>query len=394
MAENKNKKTGSMFLVEIGCMLLAVIGMIGLVSGGIVKQGTDYMLSHIVFIVLGIGIVGFELRKSVLLRKLDYDNNEHPGRFWLCFLAGIAVSFSCVFLPAQAWPFLPVYVILSLFGSFPLGVLGATMLLVIPICLTEVGIEVFLLYLVSGFFAAVLFKNLKSGFRAGVPFLLSIGGLLVCETAGTVLVVNARPGPEYFVVPAINMIVSGILLLGILKFFSSKVIYKYRESYLDLNDPENAILGALKQTDKKAYMKSIHTAYFCERIAGKLGLNPEALKCAGYYHSMGDALKDIYDIHPFPPEAWEILEEYSAKGKPVLRKETAVLIASENIVGAILMLFEKAGDGTVDYDKVIEAVFKRYQDAGSFKHCNISMHEYYTMQKIFKEEKLYYDFLR
>ncbi len=393
MAGRKNKKISVMLLAEIGCMVLAAAGMSALVLGEVIKLGTDFMVAYIVLVVLGIGIVGFGMRRGILTNDLEYDNTDHPGRFWMCFLIGLVVSFACVFLPAAAWPFLPVYIALSLFGNFPLGLLGATVLLVIPVCMTQSGIEIFLLYLISGFFGITLFRKLENGFRMGVPLVLTLGGLLVCETAGTVLVVNAKPGPEYFVIPGINMIVSGIMILGILKNFSSKVVYKYRESYLDLNDPENSILGALKQTDRKAYMKSIHTAYFCERIAGKLELDTDALKCAGYYYSMGEALTEIYEIHPFPPKAWEILEEYRAKGKAIVHKETAVLIASENVVSAILMLFEKAEGAKVDYDKVIDSIFKRYLDAGSFRQCDISMQEFYMMQKIFKEEKLYYDFL-
>lgn len=394
MAESKNKRTGAVFLAEIGFMLLAVAGMIGLNLSGLVKQGADDMLSYIVFVVLGIGIVGFELRRGILTGELDYDNSEHPGRFWLCFLGGIVISFVCVFLPVGAWPFLPVYVALCLFGSLYLGVLGATVLLIIPVTLAGAGVEVFLLYIISGFFGAILFRDLKNGFRMGLPFVLSLGGLLVCETAGTVLVVNARPDLEYFVIPAINIIVSGIMILVILIFFSSKVVYKYRGHYLDLNDPENDILGTLKQTDKNAYMKSIHTAYFCERIGAKLCLDTDALKCAGYYHDMVDSLEEINGIYPFPPAALMILDEYRAKGQPILHKETAVLMAAENIVGMISMLLQKAEGSKLDYDKIIDAVFKRYQEAGTFKKCDISMQEFFAMQKIFKEEKLYYDFLR
>lgn len=393
MAESKNKKTCIMLLAEIGCMVLAGGGMAAMVLGEVVKSGMDFALAHIVLVVLGIGIVGFGIRRGMLTDDLDYDNAMHPWRFWLCFLIGLVVSFACVFLPMAAWPFLPLYIALSLFGNASLGMLASTMLLVIPVSLTQSGTEIFLLYVISGLWGIMLFRRLENGFRMGVPFVLSLGGLLVCETAGTVLVVNARPGIEYFVIPAINLIVSGIMILGILKIFSGKVVYKYRESYLDLNDPENSILGALKQTDRKAYMKSIHTAYFCERIADKLGLDTDALKCAGYYYSMGEALTEVYEIHPFPPKAWEILTEYQAKGKAVTHKETAVLIASENVVSAILMLFDKAEGAKVDYDKVIDSIFKRYQDAGSFRQCDISMQEFYKMQKIFKEEKLYYDFL-
>ena len=394
MAENKKKKAVAVFFAEIGFMLLVTAGIWGLTCSGLVKLDMDDMLEYIVFAVLGIGIVGFGLRRGILAGELDYDNDAHLERFGLCFLFGLLVSFVCVFLPGAAWPFLPVYIMLCLYSSIPLGVLGATVFLTIPVGLTGAGTEVFLLYLFSGLFGAFLFRNLKSGFKTGLPFIMSMGGLLVCETAGTVLVTNARPGPESFVVPIVNMIVSGILTLGILKSFFSKVIYQYREHYLDLNDPENAILGELKQSDKKAYMKSIHTAYFCERIALKLGYNADALKCAGYYHGMTGILEKIGQVHAFPLEVCEILEEYLTRGKPILRKETAVLIASENIVGSILALLEKADGGKVDYDKVIDIVFKRYQEAGTFKQCNISMRDFFAMQKIFKEEKLYYDFLR
>ncbi len=394
MAESKNKRTGKLLLAEIGCILLVCAGMAGLYFTGVVKQGSDDLLSHFIFVLFGIVIVGYGLRKGVLAKELDYDNGEHPGRFLVCFVIGIVIAFACVFLPVGAWPFMPIYMAFSLFGSLPLGVLGATALLVLPVTLTEAGLAAFLIYLISGFLVVMLFYKMQSGFSMGLPFVLSLMGLFVCETAGTVLVMNARPDTESFVIPTINVIVSGILMLGILQYFSGKVLYQYRENYLDLNDPENDVLGALKQTDRNAYKKSIHTAYFCERIGAKLGMDTDALKCAGYYHGLGDALEMIHEMHPFPPSAWAILEEYHGKGQSILRKETAVLMVSENIVGMIIALIQKAEGAKLDYDKIINAVFKRYQDAGTFKNCNISMQEFFTMQKIFKEEKLYYDFLR
>ncbi len=394
MAENNKKTMGTMLFAEIGCMLFAAAAIAGICLSGLVKYGIDRVIGLIVFMVLGIAIVGFGLRRGLLIKDLDYDNEEHPGRFWLCLLMALTVALACVFLPKAAWPFLPIYIMLSLFGSLHLGVLGATVLLTIPVSLSDAGMEVFLLYLISGFLGAILFRKIKSGFRIGMPVFSALCGLFVCETAGCVLVENARPSLEYFVIPAINIVVSGILILGIMKFFFGKVIYKYREAYLDLNNPENSVLSDLKQTDKRAYMKSIHTAYFCERIAMKLGLDADALKCAGYYHDQTVMSKDLLVGYIFPPAAQMILDEYGAKDKAVTMKETAVLTVSEKIVSTMMILLAKSEDGQLDYDKVIEAVFKRYQDAGSFKNCDISLKEFFTMQKIFKEEKLYYDFLR
>lgn len=394
MAENKNKRTGAMLGTEMVCMLLVSAGIAGLSLTGLVKLERAHMVGIIIFVVLGIAIVGFGLRRSLLTKDLEYDNEEHPGRFWLCFLIALFIAFVCVFLPKAAWPVLPVYIMLSLFGSLHLGILGATVLLTIPVSLSGAGMEVFLLYMISGFMGAVLFRRMKSGFHIGLPLVLSLGGLLVCETAGCVLVENIRPGVEYFVIPTVNLVVSGIMILGIMKFFFGKVIYKYREEYLDLNDPENPLFGELKQMDRNAYMKSVHTAYFCEQIALKLGMDAEALKCAGYYHDKVHMAKEKMEHSIFPPMAQMILDEYQKKDEPVTRKETAVLIVSEKIVSTMMVLLGKSETGALDYDKIIDAVFKRYQDAGTFKACDITIKEFYAMQKIFKEEKLYYDFLR
>ena len=394
MAENKFIKTAALFLPEIGCMALVAFGIWMLNFMGILKWETSDMLSDIVLAVLGIAVLGFALRKEVFEGTLSYDNSEHPVRFWLCFGLGILVSFVCIFLPDEAWPFLPVYVLLGLFGSLGLGVLGATTLLMISVVQSGAGTEVFAMYLISGIFGVTLFRHLKNGFRAGLPFMLSLACLLVCETAGTVLVANARPGIESFVLPVANIFVSGVMLLGILKLFSEKVLYQFRENYLDLNDTENEILAALKQEDRRTYMRSVHTAYFCERIAMKLGFNVDALKCAAYYHGMGERLTELMASHAFPPDVISILEEYQDRQKPVQHKETAVLMVSEDVINAVLALLDKAEGKSVDYDKVIDELFGRYQESGTFIQCDISVRELNTMYKIFKEEKLYYDFLR
>lgn len=394
MAANKSLKLIAMLLPEAGCMIAAAAGIYLTEYTGVIRQGTDYMLCHIVLAVLGIAILGFGLRMAVIRGELDYDNEEHIGRFWLCFLAGLAVAFASAFLPSAAWPFLPVFVLLGLFGNRNQGVLAGAVLLTIPVCLTGCGAEVFLMYLISGFFGVQLFRKLENGFRAGGPILLSLGCLLVCETAGTVLVKNARPELEYFLVPAANIIVSGVLLFGFLHFFSKKIVYRYRENYLELNDTENDMLSSLKQKDKSAYMRCIHTAYFCERIALRLGMNQELLKCVGYYHIMGEELPTLMETHSFPPDAVEVLEEYLNRKKSPGRKETAVLLASEEVLGQILLLLEQNADQPVDYDKVIDGIFERYEEAGTFRQCDISLREYHAMHKIFKEEKLYYDFLR
>ncbi len=393
MAGNKFKITAAVLLPEGICMLLASLCILAVNLTDMTKHLFPDILSRIVLAVLGIAALGFCLRKESLDESVSDDSVKHGRRFWICFALGLCVACVCIFLPEAAWPFLPVYIMLELFGSARLGVVGATLLLGITVSQTGADNAVFMMYLVSGLIGVTLFGKLKSGFQAGLPLLLSLLGLLVCETAGTVLVANARPSVESFVLPAANLFVCGIMILALLKYFSDKILYRYRENYLDLNDPENEILGALREQDRRAYMKSIHTAYFCERIAARLGLDTDALKCAGYYHGMGERLALLRETYSFPPKAAAILEEYGDKKSPVRHKETAVLMASENIISAIMLLLERSPGREGDYDRVIDAVFARYQETEIFRECDITVRQLTTMRDIFKEEKLYYDFL-
>ena len=83
----------------------------------------------------------------------------------------------------------------------------------------------------------------------------------------------------------------------------------------------------------------------------------------------------------FPAGASEILEEYKGTRK-YKKAETAVLYCSDAVVSAILLLLQKEPEKKPDYELEIDRI------------CDLSLRDWNRMQKIFKEEKLYYDFLR
>lgn len=385
----KNKIFGHI-LMELTVFFLVTAGVYG--YGYFHSMSEVLLMRNTVMTALGVGITGFLYRQDYLAGRLYYDNGAHYGRFWAVFGAGTGLAFICVFLPEQGWPFLPLYVLLTLFSDTVVGVLAASLLLMVSTLLSGVSMEVFSLYFVSGIFGAALFGNLKKGFSVGIPVFLSMLCLLVCETAGTVLVSNEHLSAEAFLLPGANIVVSSVLLLVILKLFSSRVVYKYRERYLELNDPENAILAEYKEQDRSAYFECVHTAYFCERIADRLKMDADALKCAGYYHKMAD-FQEFTEKYDFPPKVREILREYHTGRRLVTRRETAVLLCANTVVNSILFVRSRGEERKVDYGQVIDTVFKKFQKAGTFQECDITMRELMTIEKIFKEEKLYYDFL-
>lgn len=389
MERDRRRITFGKLLPELGSMVLAAAGIYGISVWR--KTAFDAALSCMVMAVMGIAVTGFHLRRQYLNDELSYDNDEHLLRFWTCFMIGLAAAFICTFLPAGGWPFLALFVMLALFSNTGTGILGASTLLMIPVLVSGASAAVFFLYFVSGAFAVTLFRDMDREFKIGIPLLLSLLCLFICETANMVLPANAKPNFELFVVPAVNMIISCILLVGILKLFSTMVIYQYREKYFELNDTENQLLSDYKERARADYFQCVHTAYFCERIAQRLTLDVDALKCAGYYHKW-EKLPAFLEEKQFPPKAAGILKEFAEKS--YTQKETAVLVCADAVVSSIIYMFSKGQDKGIDYEQIIDAVFKRFMEKRTFRQCDITERELNIIQKIFKEEKLYYDFLR
>lgn len=389
--------------MEAAALVLSAAGAYGICAFR--QCAREEILRCMVMAVLGIGLVGYLVRREYLADCLDYDNDRHVIRFWCCLLTGLAVSFAGTFLPAEGWPFVVIYVTLTLFGDFVLGTVSASVLLMLTVLLSGGQVNVFMLYFMSGILAAVMFRRLDASFKVGIPLAISMMVLLVCQTANLVLFANERLNGELFVIPVANMIVTGILLVGILKVFSSLVTYKYRVAYMELTDSECKLLSCFKEKARQEYYQCMHTAYFCDRIARRLGLDADAVKAAGYYHRISALLDGPGDYeqvermmaeHHFPPMVKRILKEYLDENTAVVGKETAVLIFAGAVTASVMYLFSQEGGsgGTPDYERIVDAVFRKKLETGILQHCDITMGEITQMKKIFKEEKLYYDFLR
>lgn len=398
---DKNKKNYRWYhlLTGFGLSALAVAGI--WLIGTLFQAGQDTLLRNMVITAVGMAIVGLLVRQEATEHLMQYDNDEHVLRFFLCLCACLAVSLACVFLPVGAWPFLVIYITLGLYGSTFLGAAAGSVLLMLTVLGSGAESPAFVMYLISGIVGVSLFRRLDAEFRVGIPLAISLMALLVCETANVVLFANERLDMELFVVPAANVIISAILLLGILKLFSQSVIYRYRVRYMELTAAECALLTRLKEEAREDYYQSMHTAYFCERIGDRLGLDVQAVKAAGFYHKIGvlyqgqDSGKELFEMfrsQHFPPVMQEILKEYLERA--VRRRETAVLIMADAVTAAIIHLLAADKGRDLDYDRIIDSIFKLKLDSGVLNQCMISMGEITQMKQIFKEEKLYYDFLR
>ena len=206
----------------------------------------------------------------------------------------------------------------------------------------------------------------------------------------------------FLLIPAVNLLVCMILLLILLKYFSFAVIYSKRDLYMDINDPECQLLVELKNSSKDEYYHTIHTAYLCDRIARKLNMDDALVKACGYYHRIGvikgennwENVNAILEENQFPQRVKEVLKEYLDKSEIIRSKETVVLLFSDTVISSISYLFSKDPKIQLDYEKIIESIFKKRIESGVIEHSDLSFGELQEMKKILMEEKLYYDFLR
>ena len=393
MEENRASLTWKYLGFEIFVLLLSCAAVFGL---SFWQNGANMVVAvrDACMALIGTAVTGFVLRREFLTDQLDCDNAEHLFRFWTSYIAGILFVLCSVFLPVAGWPYPVVFVMLALFSDRIVGIVAASSLLMLSTLVTGSAGSIFLLYFVSGVFAVILFGKPEQEWKIAAPLLLSLLCLLLLETANVILTANEKIGMESFVIPLVNLIVTGLLMMTLLKIYSGRVLYRYHMKYQELNDTENPVLVQMRKTSRGEYFRCIHTTYFCERIAGKLNMDVEALKCAGYYHRIGD-LNEVCETLDFPPRAKEILQEYATyKTKPVKRRETAVLILSDMVISTMLYLIAKTPDKQPDCDQVIGAVFEQIQKNGTFDHSDLTLNELRIIQKTFREEKLYYDFLR
>lgn len=405
MEENKKKPTIRQKMAKMSKILLMFLtsGIIAAVGTYFYGYGTEELLCNVVMVMLGTGIVIFALVSSEVYGLYFYESRGDYGIFILFYLLGLVLALVFPLMPVAGWPFLVIFVVLSLFSNSISGLAAGSVCLMLAVTLGNTGsCREFLLYFFSGLVGVMVFSRLDEGFKVGIPIFISLVCLVVCLSANTVLFEQERISISQFTFIAINLMINLVLLLIILKIFSNNVIHKYEEKYMDLNDPECPLLVQLKEMSKDEYFHAIHTAYLSDKIARRLGLDPMIVKSCGYYHRIGllkgentwENVEEICKQYHFPPEARTILREYIDPAQDMLSKETIVILFADAIVSSIYDIFSKDSNAEVDYEQIIETVYRRKMSSGELLKSEISIGQLREMRKIFSEEKLYYDFLR
>lgn len=380
----------------IGKLLLFFLTVISSAFAAYLYQKTEYEIAGTaLFAAMASGWILLQMAETKL--SVDY------GRFFLLYMLFLILSEFFPLIPQGGWPYLAVFTGLMLFSDRMTAMSAGSTLLLISVLLCSDGDAVlFIMYFVIGMAGVYLFYGLDESFRVGKPLVCSLLLQFVCLSIRGILLANDGFSPEMLVVPAFNTLVSLILMVILLKLFSFSIVYRTRDAYMDVNDPECPLLVRLKEQSREEYFHAIHTAYLCERIAVKLHMDAAAAKAGGYYHKIGvlqndnsyETVESILKEYHMPEQALQILKEYLKKDEPVRSRETVVLLFADTMISSIGYLFEKNRDAKLDYEKLVEAIYQKKMESGIMNQSEISIGELEHMKKILAGEQLYYDFLR
>lgn len=397
----KNKKN-NVKRILIFTLMFVLAGGIAFAGSLLHQPGTDTLIRNTVMVLAGTGIVIYAYLLSEVLGLFLYRNEGKYGKFTLVYLVSLVAAVFLPYLPVTGWPFLVIFVLLGVFSNSITGMAAGSVCLLLAVNYAGGDMSVFWLYFVSGLAGILMFSNLNDDFLVGMPVIVSLLVLILCLTANVILFSKESFSMSQFTIPAMNIMICCLLMLIILKAFSTSVIHKDHEKYMEINDPECPLLVQLKDMSKEEYYHAIHTAYLGDRIAKRLQLDDAAVKACGYYHRIGrlkgentwENVSAICDEYHFPANTRKILKEYVDGSEKVVSKETIVVLFSDCIVSSILYLFQKDPKAQLNYKQLIDTVFKKKLETEELWCNEISLAQLHEMKKIFVEEKLYYDFLR
>ncbi len=406
-AENRNyMKQINWKNILIAIVLVLVPGALAFGVSVLYQRPLNEQIRNTVLVMIGALTLVYAWFHAKSEQDLDYNNALYMNRFAAFFLGGMVLACLLPLFPFPVWPIAALAVALSFFSNTFIGMFSYGVVVMFAVFLAEAPASVFFLYFLSGAAAILLFRHLDESYKVGIPAAISLLYLFVTETASIVLFINERLSWEMFVLPILNLLLTGLLLICVLKYFSFAIIHKYRNRYQEINDPEFGLMAEMKKDAREDYFLALHTAYFSERIASSIHADVALAKAGAYYHRIGkiyrekyqdtsseaEIIKRICEENEFPPNIQEVLLECA--GRKYISKESTIVMFSDAIVSSVLFLLEKEPQKKPDYGQLVDVIFKKKQEKGLINNSSITIHELLVMKQIFVKEKLYYDFLR
>ena len=335
--------------------------------------------------------------------ELLQDNHRQPRRFFVAYLASFLMTMLLPLIVADAWPFVAVYVLLSLLSCPLVGVYAGTMLLMLAVLLQGGAAPEFFMYVFAGFVAVGLFKNLDEEVRAAYPMFIALVMQTVLIVCYHVMFLNQSLSPDMLIVPIINAFLNFVLLIVILNAYTFYVVQRDSERYMEVNDPAFALMLRIREKSEAEYQRAIHTDYLTQRIASTLQMDQRNVRSCSYYHRAAilleergiEALTALYREYAIPEGAIRLLQEVNQyKNRAHVSAEATVIMLCDTMIASLQFMFQKNSKMQLDYGQLVDKIFEKKESDGLFENSELSVMGVRITRELLKKETLYYDFLR
>ena len=368
------------------------------------NMNTTNIMRSVIISIIGIGLTLYMILQANIAKEYLFDNAVHIDRtcilYTICLL-GIA------FMSQQSnyymlFPYTAMAAMLLLFSNFHIGLMMYLHCMILFAVLADMPLEFFLLYLILGLVVICILRSSNKCFKIIWTVVLVFGQYIILY-AVFVMLMNEKGLYMLQSVSFLGGLASNtIVLLISLLVIDKAIINKYKNKYDALCNPEHELLTKLKAVAPAEYYNAIHTAYLSDRLSKLLYGDSLLAKTGGYYHKIGllqsknhvSKSIEIGKEHNFPPALIQLIREYTGCYESPKTLEAVIVMLSDAIVSTIMYLFEKEPDRDPDYDKIIEAVFKKKYESGILKDAGITLSVFHQMKEYYKSEVIYYEFLR
>lgn len=375
----------------------------GLAAGFFYGLSNELLVRNIILTAaLTIGLF-FTIENELKNRRFRFDNANKFFRFFLLYIIGLIGSVLFPLVLPTGWPYLVIFITLSLFSSEMTGLVSGVVLLTNSFLLTGTfDGAVFLSFFIPAIVAILLFSAVNDEFKVGIPLGISVSFQFLCLSLVSVLLSSKTFSFLLFLYPLINIAICFVVMLIVLKIFSYSLIYKTNDRFLDIIDPEFELIVKLKEKSKEDYNHTIYTSVLCAKIASAIGINPNIAKACGLYHRIGLLLGEntyenvciLLDKYEVPSTVKELLKEYLLPQTVIKSREIVVLMFADTVISSVKYLFLKNPEANIDYEKLITAIFDKKIGNGVISDSKISYEDINVMKRILIDDKLFYDFLR
>lgn len=397
-----NSKTSKHHIFSYLILVLATMGV-----PCIFYVHKDMSINHLIYFNIFLLVVSFVLIYLININQELYFHTilakENLFSFVLVYTFSLFMASLYSYLPNMSWVYLPISILILYFSTPMIALVSTYICLFLTVFLAETSYMVQLLYMVSILCTILAFENAKTTKKYVYAGIISLSIHTALTVSYYILFLEGALKSDIYLYSILNIVINMVTMIFAIGIVDHIVIRRYTTIYSTINDQEYSLMKELKEKNEKIYYHAIHQAYFCDKIAPKLNLNSSLIRTGTYYKNIVsikeedifENLVDILEHHHFPKPSIElIIELYNQREVEALSKEACLIIVTDEVIGTIERIFEKNKNIKINMDELIDAIALDLYKRKMFMNSTFTFHELEVTLQFFKEEKLYYDFLR